>query len=101
MGAERTIHDLGGGSVLSFLGPSSDTTWYRGPGWQDLGPSDVLGHLLCPDDIEVVILAPHGQISDNLPIGCLIVVSDQAYHCCVVGKLNDGEEVVLGHSIMC
>jgi hypothetical protein len=28
-------------------------------------------------------------------IGCVIVVSDQAYHCCVIGKLNDGVGVVL------
>ena len=30
---------------------------------------------------EVVVLASHCQFSD-LPIGCLIVVSDQAYQCC-------------------
>ena len=30
---------------------------------------------------EVVVLAPHGQVSD-LPIGGLIVVDDQAYHSC-------------------
>ena len=54
--------------------------------------SVVHNHLLCLDHVEgeVVILASHGQVSDLLPIGCLIVVSDQAYHCCVIGKLNDG-----------
>ena len=48
--------------------------------------------LLCLDHIEgeVVVLAPHCQVSDLLPIGCLIVDCDQAYHCCVVCKLNDG-----------
>ena len=30
---------------------------------------------------EVVVLALHCQVSDVLHIGCLIVVSDQAYHC--------------------
>ena len=40
-------------------------------------------HVLCLDQIEgeVVVLAPHGQVSDLLPIGCLVIVSDQAYHC--------------------
>jgi hypothetical protein len=33
---------------------------------------------------------PHSQVSDFLPIGCLIVVGDQAYHCCIISKLNDG-----------
>ena len=41
----------------------------------------VHNHLLCLDPIEeeVVVLAPHGQVSDLLPIGYLIVVVDQAY----------------------
>ena len=36
----------------------------------------VHNHLLCLDHVEgeVAILAPHGQVSDLLPIGCLIVV---------------------------
>ena len=40
----------------------------------------VHNHLLCLDHFEgeVVILAPHGQVSDLLPIGCLIIVGDQA-----------------------
>jgi hypothetical protein len=32
---------------------------------------------------EFVVLASHCQVSDLLPIGCLIIVGDQAY-CCVV-----------------
>jgi hypothetical protein len=28
------------------------------------------------------------------------VVGDQAYHCCVIGKLNDGVGVVPGHAVM-
>ena len=69
---------------------------------------DVLGvpfpvihnHLLSLGYVEgqVVILAPPGQVSDLLPIGCLVVGDDQAYHCCVVSKLNDGVGVVPGHA---
>jgi hypothetical protein len=63
------------------------------------GPPSPLvhGQLLCVAHIEreVVVLAPHFQISDLLPIGGLIVVGDQAYHCCVVSKCNDGVRVVL------
>jgi hypothetical protein len=40
-------------------------------------------------------MTPHCQVSD-----LLIVVSDQAYHCCVVSKLNDGVGVVPGHAVM-
>ena len=47
-----------------------------------LGPpfSVVHNHLLCLDRVEgeVAVLAPHGQVSDLLPIGCLVVVGDQA-----------------------
>ena len=59
-------------------------------------------HLLCLDHVEdeVVILVPHCQVSDLLPIGCLIIVGHQAYHGCVVGKLNDGVGVILGHAVM-
>ena len=47
-----------------------------------------------------VVLAPHGQVSELLPIGCLIVVGDQANHCCVIDKLNDCVGVVPGHAVM-
>ena len=58
----------------------------------------VHNQLLCFNHIQgkVVILTPHCQVSDLLPIGCLIVVGDQAYHCCVVGKLNDDVGVTYG-----
>ena len=42
----------------------------------------------------------HPQVSDLLPIGCLVAVDDQAYHCCVVCKLNDGVGVVPGHTVV-
>ena len=62
----------------------------------------VHNHLLCLDHVEgkVVILAPHGPVSDLLPIGCLVVVCDQAHHCCVVGKLNYVIGVVPGHAVI-
>jgi hypothetical protein len=61
----------------------------------------VCNHLLCLDHVEgEVILTPHGQVSDLLPIGCLVVVGDPAYHCCVIGKPNDGVGVVPGSSVM-
>ena len=62
----------------------------------------VHNHLLCLDHIEgeVVVLAPHGQVSDLLPIGCVVVVSDQAYHCCVIGTLHDGVVVVRGRAVI-
>ena len=56
-------------------------------------------HCLVHIEGEVVVLAPHCQFSD-LPIGCLIVVGDQAYHCCVVSKLNDGVGVVFDHAVV-
>ena len=62
----------------------------------------VHNHLLCLAHIEgeVVVLLPHSQVSDLLHIGCLIVVGDQVYHCCVISKLNDGVGVVPGHAVM-
>ena len=50
----------------------------------------VHNHFLCLDHVEV---------SDLLPLGCLIVVGDQAYHCCVICKLNDGAGLVRGHAV--
>ena len=47
-----------------------------------------------------MLLATHGQVSDLLPIDCLIVVGDQAYHRYVVCKPNDGVGVMLGHAVM-
>ena len=45
--------------------------------------------LLCLADVEGVVgvLASHCLVTDLIPIGCLIVDSDQAYHCHVVCKL--------------
>ena len=60
----------------------------------------VHNHLLCldHDEGEVVVLAQH--VFDLVPIGCLSVVGDQAYHCRIIGKLDDGVGVVPGHAVM-
>ena len=62
----------------------------------------VHNHLLCLDHVEgeVVVLAPHGQVSDLFPIGCLIVIGDQAYHCCIIGKCYDVVGVMPGRAVM-
>ena len=62
----------------------------------------VHNHLRCLNQVEdeVVVLAPHGKVSDLLPIDCLFVVGEQAYHCWVIGKLNDGVGVMLGCAVM-
>jgi hypothetical protein len=65
-----------------------------------LGPPFPVIHknVLCLDNVEgeVDVLAPHGQISDLF----LIVVRDQAYHCCVISKLIDGVGVMPGRAVM-
>ena len=48
----------------------------------------------------MLFLAPHGQVSDLLPIGCFIIVGDQAYQCCVITYLDDGVGVVPGRAVM-
>ena len=32
--------------------------------------------------------------------GCLIVIGDHAYHCCVISKMYDGVGVVPDHAVM-
>ena len=49
---------------------------------------------------EFVVLAPHCQVSDLLPVGYLIIVGDQAYHRCVISKLDDGVGVVHSQSVV-
>ena len=58
--------------------------------------------LFCLAQFEgvVVVLSPHCQVSDLLPVGCLIVVSDLAYHHCVIGKRNDGVGIVPDHAVI-
>ena len=35
-----------------------------------------------------------------LLIGCLVIVGDQAYHCCVICKFNDGFGDLPGRAVM-
>ena len=38
---------------------------------------------------EVIILEPHSQGPHVLPVGCLVIIGNQAYYCCVICKLDD------------
>ena len=49
--------------------------------------------------LRIVVLAPNSQVSDLLPMCSLVLVGDQAYHFCDIGKLNDGVGVVCGHGV--
>jgi hypothetical protein len=48
---------------------------------------------------EVIFLAPLCQGTHLLPVGCL-VVDNQAYHCCVISKLDDRVGDVCVHAVM-
>jgi hypothetical protein len=41
-----------------------------------------------------MLLSRHCQVTDLLPVGCLIIVGDQACHRRVVRKLDDGVGVM-------
>ncbi len=49
----------------------------------------------------VVLLAPFSQGTHLLSVGSLIVVGDQAYHCCVVGKFEDDIGAVRCCTVVC
>ncbi len=48
----------------------------------------------------MVLLTPFSQ-GTHLSVGRLIIVSDQAYHCCVISKFDDDVGAVCGCTIMC
>ena len=52
---------------------------------------EVHDHLLSFVDVEceVNFLTPHSKGPHPLPVGRLVVVGNQAYHCSVVVKLDD------------
>ena len=52
---------------------------------------EVHDHLLCFVDVEceVIFLTPHSEGPHLLPVGRLVVVGNQAYHCSVVYKVDD------------
>ncbi len=50
---------------------------------------------------EVVLLTPFSQGTHLLSLGHLIVVGDQAYHRCVIGKFDDDIRAVCGCTVVC
>ncbi len=52
---------------------------------------EVHHNLLCLTHIEgqVVCTTPFSQLCHFLFVGCFIVVADEAYHSCVISKLDD------------
>ncbi len=50
---------------------------------------------------EVVLLTPFSQVTHLLSVGRLIVVGDQAYHCCVVSKFDNGVGAVCCCTVVC
>ncbi len=50
---------------------------------------------------EVVLLTPFSQGTHLLSVGHLIVVSDQAYHRCVICKFDDDIRAVCGCTVVC
>ncbi len=49
----------------------------------------------------VVLLTPFSQGTRLLSVGRLIVVGDQAYHRCVIGKFDDNVRAVCGCTVVC
>ncbi len=49
----------------------------------------------------MVLLAPFSQGTHLHSVGRLIVVSDQAYHRCVVSEFDDDVGAVYGCTVMC
>ena len=72
------------------------------------GPIDVDGGmlpLLSPEVHDQLLHfvdgeAPLCQGLHLLPVGCLVIVGNKAYYCCVVCKLDDRVGVVRGHPVM-
>ncbi len=50
---------------------------------------------------EVVLLAPFSQGTHLLSVGRLIVVGDQAYHRCVIGKFDNDVGAVCSCTVVC
>ncbi len=49
----------------------------------------------------MVFLAPFSQGTHLLSVGRLIVVGDQAYHRCVIGKFDDDVGAVCSCTVVC
>ncbi len=46
-------------------------------------------------------MTPFSQGTHLLSVGCLIIVGDQAYHRCVIGKFYDDVGAVCGCTVVC
>ncbi len=49
----------------------------------------------------MVLLTPFSQGTHLLSVGCLIVVSDEAYHRCVISKFDNDVGAVCGCTVIC
>ena len=69
--------------------------------WVMLFP-EVHDHLNCYVDVEceVIFLTPHSEGPHLLPVGRLVIVGNQAYHCSVVWKRDDWVGGVRGHAVV-
>ncbi len=63
---------------------------------------EVHHNLLCLTHIEeqVVCTTPFNQLCHFLSVGCFIIVADEAYHSCVIGKLDDVVGAELGNAVV-
>ncbi len=71
-------------------------------GWFNRVPPEVHHNLLCLTHIEgqVVCTTPFNQLCHFLSVGCFIVVADETYHSCVIGKLDDVVGAELGSAVV-
>ncbi len=49
----------------------------------------------------MVLLTLFSQVTRLLSVGRLIIVGDQAYHRCVIGKFDDDVRAVCGFTVVC
>ncbi len=68
---------------------------------EELKAAHPLHRCLVDVEWEVVLLTPFSQGTHLLSVGRLILVSDQAYHCCVISKFDDDVGSVCGYTVMC
>ncbi len=68
---------------------------------EELKAAHPLHRCLVDVEWEVVLLTPFSQGTHFLSVGRLILVSDQAYHRCVISKFDDDVGSVCGYTVMC
>ncbi len=93
-GMGGVLHDTG-----SFTGASCKENVQDGG---ERGTDDVHHNLLCLTRIEgqVVCTTPFNYLCHFHSVGCFIIVADEAYHSCVIGKLDDVVGAELGNAIV-